>query len=135
MIFYKCPDCGAAFLVNPMDPDLHLLQRYMPCPSFECGGSLRKMFKQQPPKEAKKLKAVQLYQATMGFGLPREKNCTPEKLRKVMVGAMITAIDVTQVGDHNRSIITTLKLSTGHQVHFASSALGATIYRMTKDAS
>jgi hypothetical protein len=135
MLYFHCPDCKLHIVVNPMDKEVHLLKRYMRCPNADtCKGKLRKMLKQSPPEAARKLTALELFQATEGFGFPGEKNCTPQDLRKVMVRATVVAVELEQVGGHNRSIITSLKLSTGHTLHFAGSALGSTIYKVTKDA-
>ena len=134
---YACKKCGSVFGVPLTDPQAHLLKRSMRCPnSAQCGGKIWLVMSSNITTNfaVTKMSALQLYQASLGIGLPKEKKCSPTELKKLMVGAKVTAIQTEKTSDPHRSIIHSLTLDNGKQIHFASSTLGATIYKVTEGA-
>ena len=130
---FTCSKCAASFAVNDEEPSRSLLKKVMRCPIEGCVGRLRVTAKTNMKLgfEATKISAVELYQATLGAGLPKEKKCSPAAMKKLLVGAKITSLRIEESAAADRSLLFSLTLDRGKVVHLATSARGATIYKVT----
>lgn len=82
------------------------------------------------------MSALELYQATLGAGLPSEKKCSPASMKKLLAGATILSASLDKAPSPDRSIVLSLKIRSGkvvREIHLASSTHGATIYKVTED--
>ena len=139
-LWYYCSKCKNSFLVKGDDTELHLLTKQMRCPNFRtCEGKIR----QRVPHsnlpmgivdKARSIKAVHLYQASLGIGLPEERKCSPKDLTNLLIGARIKAIDVEAAPDPKKSVVTSISLDNGKVIHLATSTAGAVIYKVTEEA-
>jgi hypothetical protein len=125
--------CRAAYSVSEEDAHLSLLKSGTRCPVEECTGKLRETMSTNVKTitGVTAISALELYQATRGAGLPKEKRCSPEAMKKILVGAKITAVHLDKAPVEERSILFSLTLSNKKVVHLATSSLGATIYKVT----
>jgi hypothetical protein len=131
---YSCKKCRCAFVVSGSDENLKLLQPSMRCPNaMSCEGKIRVYATTNMDfKEAIRISALHLYQASMGAGLPKEKKCSPQEVKKLLVGSTIAEVELQNCPDPKRSIILSLTLNNGKVLHFASSTKGATIFKITE---
>jgi hypothetical protein len=129
---FTCLKCKAAFSVSE-GPGNNLLKETMRCPTDGCVGSLKLSSRTNIKLgfEAPKVSALELYQATLGAGLPEEKKCSPAAMKKLLTGAKITSVHIEDAPAEERSILFSLTLSNKKVVHLATSSLGATIYKVT----
>ena len=136
LVFYACP-CGAAFKVSKTDEDLHLLSLRMRCPDESC---VRGMFEiQDNDDDGVLITAKELFALCSGRGTPKERQCSPERLRELLVGGHIKELEVeASSADPNRSLVSKMLVgidfgdpSKAVVVHFAMSSKGATIYKVT----
>ena len=128
-----CTKCKVVFSVADEEPSRPLLKKSMRCPTNCCEGKL-KLSSQTNIKigfEAIKISAVELYQATLGAGLPKEKKCAPAVMKKLLIGAKITAVHIEEAPVAERSLLLSITLGNKKVVHLATSSLGATIYKVT----
>ncbi len=136
--WYRCPKCENSFLVSSEDPDKHLLKRGMRCPNYrECSGNLvQRNFKANtgPIPNARKVTAIELYQAAAGIGLPEERKCSPKDIRKLLLGSRISSVHLENAPDPKKSILMSMTLDNGKTVYVTTSTKGAIIYKVT-DAS
>jgi hypothetical protein len=117
-----------------MDKDLSILSVLMPCPITACYGSVQVV--QAAAATPKVVSAKELFEACLGRGFKEERRCSPESLRKLLIGGVIEEVGLEEVSaDEDRSIISTMTVSCDGlemQVFFAMSRLGATIYKVIK---
>lgn len=136
--WYRCPKCEHSYFVSSTDQDKHLLKKGMRCPNFrECGGFLaQRAWKTNTPPvpKARKVTAIELYQAAAGIGLPEERKCSPKDIRKLMLGSKITSIHLENAPDPKKSILMSMTLDSGKTVYVTASTKGAIVYKVT-DAS
>lgn len=134
MLVYTCKKCKSAYLVSGLDADVHLLQKQMRCPNSEvCGGKIRIYASSKiRVTSTQRVSAVHLYQACMGAGLPHEKRCSPDDLKKLLLGSIVVSAQLESCPDPKRSLIMSLTLNNGKILHFASSTKGATIFKVTE---
>ena len=135
---YTCRKCRTVFSVSALDSNAHLLKKSMRCPRAKpCDGRIfHSATTNIPPDFAVvSVDALELYQATMGMGLPKERKCTPAVLEKVLVGAKIKSVHVEAVPATSRSLIFSITLDNGKVVHLAASTKGAAVYRITEEAN
>lgn len=131
--FYSCKKCDRIWCVAGDDPGRHLLKKVMPCPNrSSCGSNVREVTKADSKRSWSSVTAIQLYQASMGTGLPEERQCGLPEVKKALIGAKITAAVLEKSPDPSRSLISSLRLDTGKTIHFATSTKGAVIYKITE---
>lgn len=70
--------------------------------------------------------------AIHGLGLPEERQCSAAAVEALLQGAQIKRVSAQQIRGSHRSIIDHIELEDGTKVYLASSAFGATIYRIAK---
>jgi DNA-directed RNA polymerase subunit RPC12/RpoP len=133
--WYRCAKCEKSYFVKSADADKHLLKRSMRCPNYvRCKGKIV----QRSWKNAGEVRnyywvtALELYQAAAGLGLLSERNCSPLALKKILVGHKALAIEVSEAGDPNKSILTSITLDNGKVIHLAASTKGAIVYKVTE---
>ncbi len=132
---FTCKKCSSAYLVPVVDPQGHLLKKRMHCPNWvTCRGSIYENAQTdiKPSFPVSSLSAIQLWQATMGTGLPQERNCGPKDLKKLMVGAKILEIQLGDAPITNRSLIHSITLDNGKVIHLAASTKGPTVFKVTE---
>jgi len=131
---YVCRKCKAAFTVPVLDPQAHLMKKSMRCPHSDiCGGKIHLTTKTNIKLAfpSTPMGALELYQASLGVGVPKERRCSPTDIKKALVGAKIVDIKTDPAGDPKRTIIYSLTLDSGKVIHFAHSTKGATIFKVT----
>lgn len=138
---FTCSKCKTAFSVSDEDPSRDLLKKTMRCPVEGCTGKLRLSSRTNIKLgfETIKISAVELYQATLGAGLPKEKKCSPAAMKKLLTGAKIVAVHLEEAPSAERSLLLSLTVIKGSTrglgrakvIHLASSTKGATIYKVT----
>jgi len=131
---FTCSKCKTAYSVSSEGPGRYLLKKTMRCPTNCCDGKLKFSSRTNIKLgfEAVKISALELYQAILGAGLPEEKKCSSKDMRKILVGAKITAAHIDEVPGVERSLLFSLTLNNKKVVHLATSSLGATIYKITE---
>lgn len=138
-VWYFCTKCQSSFLVDMDDSARHLLKKSMRCPNFiTCKGRVNERgftTKNMPTgeiKNARKVSATELYQATMGIGLANERKCSPRDIRQLLTGARISQVQVEKASDPQKSILLSITLDNGKAVHLSSSTHGAIVYKVTE---
>ncbi len=132
---YTCRKCFAAYSVPAIDPNLHLLKGKLRCPnSAVCKSTLRAAASTniKPIFTTSQLTAVELYQATMGTGMPAERKCSPKDLRKIMTGATITGVEIDLGSPKDRSFLHSITLDNGKTLHLAPSTKGVAVFKVTQ---
>ena len=133
---FTCRRCKLAFVVPVDDASGNLLKKRMRCPNWvTCKGTIYENATTNVAPTGlttSLLSAVQLYQATMGSGLPEERNCGPKDVKKLMTGAKITAVQLGDAPTANRSLIHSITLDNGKVLHLAPSTKGATVFKITE---
>lgn len=131
-MIYLCKTCGSAWELTRAQDYFTLLKPAMSCPNTPfCTGTAKKVARLPARTKLKKLKTLHFFQATEGLGLPGERKCDPDSLRKILIGCVITDVSLELNGE--RSLITTLTTDQG-VIFLAPSSKGVTIYRMKKHA-
>lgn len=137
---WYCPACKEGYEISPTDPDFGMLPLSMRCPQYDvCHHMLvkrgRKRANELKNQKVHKVKAKDLFLASQGFGTVGERRCSPTYLKKLMLQRFIIDVELEPVSvGVSRSIIKKLTLHTdkGPKVlHFATSGMGATIYKVT----
>jgi hypothetical protein len=128
-VYLQCYKCQIGYQLNGADKDLNLMHGKLPCTRSGCKGRLRR----RPALEGgRPISAFELYTAVNGGGLPEEREqCTPLKLKKLLLGGKIQNIELKAAAG-TRSFIESITLVGGKQVHFAASTKGATIFKVTE---
>lgn len=130
ILYYRCETCQLSYAVDRSDADLHVLTVKMTCPTDECAGTMELVVGQAPHRFST-ISAKDLFAASRGRGLPKEKRCSPEALGPILLGKKIVGMEMEKVGD-DRSVIDSLTVEGGKTIHFATSTRGATIYKVTE---
>jgi hypothetical protein len=134
---FTCRKCKLFIMVPADDTSGHLLKKRMRCPNWvTCKSSIYENATTNIAPvggQTHLLSAIQLYQSTMGTGLPEERNCGPKDIKKLMTGAKITAVQLGDAPTANRSLIHSITLDNGKVLHLAPSTKGATIFKVTED--
>jgi len=133
-VFLRCTENDDhCYMMAEVDPDLSLFSPKVkvPCPVTWCPGYMTR--RKRGPKSAVYMKAKELFLLTMGRGALEERECNADVLSKLLVGSVISSVDLVDMGEKNRSIVNSLTLKGGRTVHFATSTQGATIYKVTKE--
>jgi len=135
-VHYSCT-CGMAFRITKADPDVGLLSLKMNCPGIDCSKEIQIIDAEEASElDLQSLPAKALYVACMGRGFPEERCCSPEALKRLLVGGLISDIDLAPCSaDEDRSIISSIQVDSMHGIHlihFAVSTQGATIYKVTE---
>lgn len=133
--WYRCSKCEKSYFVKSSDPEKHLLKKSMRCPNYvRCKGKITT----RSWKNAGEIRnyywvtALELYQATAGLGLLSERKCSPLALKKILLGRKIVGLDITEAGDPDKSILTSITIDNGKVIHVASSTKGAIVYKVTE---
>ncbi len=133
---FTCRRCRLAFMVPADDDKNHLLKKRVRCPNWvTCKGRIYENAETNiaPQMPTTFLSATELWQATMGSGLPEERNCGPRDVKKLMVGATILGIQLGDSPVPTRSLIHSITLDNGKTLHLAPSTKGATVFKITGD--
>lgn len=139
--WYRCTKCKKSYLVDINAPGHRgdLLKKSMRCPdSKTCSGNIRlRAWNDSSELELKKwglmwVTAIDLFQAVAGLGLAAERKCSPNELKKLMTGSRIMSLELAKSHDPQKSILTSLQLDNGKVIHFASSTMGAIVYKVTE---
>jgi hypothetical protein len=139
-LWYFCSKCKNSFLVKGDDAEVHLLNKQMRCPNFHtCDGKIRQrvIHKNLPSgvvDKARWIKALHLYQASLGIGFPEERKCSPKHLTQLLVGSRIKTVNLDNAPDPKKSIILSISLDNGKVVHIGTSTKGAIIYKVTEES-
>ncbi len=132
---FTCRKCSRAYAVPALDANLRLLKSRMRCPNWmTCKGSIYRGAETnvKPSFHVVMLSAIELYQASMGTGLPEERKCGPKDLKKIMVGSKITEVQLGDAPAANRSLIHSITLDNGKVLHLAPSTKGASVFKITE---
>ena len=136
--WYRCSKCERSFFVRSKDEHQHLLKKSMRCPNFvRCKGriSRRSWNTADEIRNYQWVTALELFQASAGLGLKAERNCSPETLKRLMVGSKILSTEVQDTGDPQKSLLMSITLDNGKVIHTASSTKGAIVYKVTEVAN
>jgi hypothetical protein len=141
-IWYRCSKCEHSFLLSTEDPYIHLLKsKNMNCPDWQtCKGKLkeRSLDSKNLPSgyipRARRISGLDLYQASLGIGLPGERKCSPSALKKLLLGAVIKDIHLEKAGDPNKALLVSISLDNGKTIHVGVSTKGPIVYKMTESA-
>lgn len=80
----------------------------------------------------KTLEPHEYYRALLGFGMPDQVEVTTESLEAFLKGYKVVEVIGLET-DNRRFYLHQLVLENGVRIHFAASALGALVYKMTRD--
>lgn len=121
--------CGIKYSVQNGDPDLHLLPARIKCWSpLKCRYYLV-LKKGASPGPV--VRALDIYKVMANLGFDAEKKCSPDDIKKHLLGKKITGVALERAPDANRSLITTLTVEGGTTIFLAPSVKGVTIYKVT----
>jgi hypothetical protein len=135
---WYCTKCKCSFVVPVEDKNNHLLKKGMRCPNaIECKGKIS-------PKDwgkvafgrlenFQRVSAVELFQASAGVGLPKERNCRPDDIRKLLMGARIVNVHLSPATDPKKSLLFSLTVESGKTIHVATSTSGPIVYKVTEN--
>ena len=133
--YYRCNNCESDYFVPLDDPNRHLLKKTMRCPNYrECKGRIHlKASTNLRINLRLVIDATSLFQATVGLGLPNERKCSPNDVKKALLGSRIKAVHLENAADPKKSLIMSLTLDNGKVFHLSTSTRGAIIYKVTED--
>lgn len=140
MIFYACTsvDCPAVIRVVAFDDEelSHLIgndsewfpDKY-PCPV--CGERMA-IHTKCPEADPRfiELTAQEAYSAFAGAGLPNEQECSAARVRELLTHLRIVDVHVRHIRGTNRCTLDRIMLEGGLILHLASSAHGASVFRI-----
>ncbi len=78
---------------------------------------------------------MEAFIALSGAGLPEEHDCGPTAVEQLFTMKKIKGMATRLIHGSNRCIIDVVEFEDGTKAHFGSSALGATIFRISKPGS
>lgn len=120
--------CGNTFSVLEVDPNKHLLEDRIKCPTIRCRFYLTRNDGLSPGTV---VQALVLYQSFCGLGDEDQRHCSPADVRKMVLGKKVVAVSIEPASDKRRSLISSLTLEDGKTLHLAPSTKGVTIYKVT----
>lgn len=133
-LFFGCPECKKGYCIAAVDPDKYLLlEGKTPCPNEGCTGTLvkaKKDFCKKPVYSS----ALALFKQAMGRGSVEEQRCSAAELELTFINDVIVRMDLEDLPGKDRCIVNRIYLVSGRVIHLASSTMGATIYKVTKEA-
>jgi len=134
VIYFVCTKCKVGLRVSPGDPlEAELLEDdTLDC--WRCNGPVEKVVSVDPAAVSQMdivdVTPQEAYCALMGVGLPKERECSAEAVRKLLVEHKVVKVDARQIKNSHRCVVNYLELDDGTKVYFSASANGATVYRI-----
>lgn len=134
---WYCTKCKKSFTVPHDDKNKHLLKKGMRCPNFiECKGKISPKawdtLKTDRLENYRQVTAIELFQASAGVGLPSERKCSPDDIRKLILGARIVDAQLSKATDPSKSLLLSLTVEGGKTIHLATSTSGPIVYKVTE---
>lgn len=143
MIYIVCATCKAGLRIGPGAPNESKVlfgdgSDYYPdkYPCFRCEKPEAKFV---PAMSSEALSQLELFDVTPmeafaamnGLGIPGEQDCSAAAVAKVMAGSTVKQVNVRQIRNSHRCLIDGIVLDNGVTLFMGSSALGATVYRVS----
>ena len=140
MIYIFCSSCKVALHISPGEPGECEALFGPQCewypdkyPCFKCGENKATIETTDVGSEVEvhDVTPREAYAAVMGLGVPTERECSAEAIRKLLNGRTIKKVSVSQLRDSHRCLIDHLELDDGSKVYFGAGSCGSIVYRVT----